>query len=295
MATRDTVLARILIDDQTKLGFNSYARNVERAKKTSEAFRKHAIDKIQLGLETQVQALKKSAKELDLLAAANMGANQAQLDHITSLHQAIDAHKRQAEAQEEAARQAKAKADEDQRAADITAKAIRQLQFEADTADKTADEIQILKLRMQGLNDEQIDSIRATQLATAELRGQGQAAAGTAKGGLRLMRGGLGQLGHQVQDVAVQLQMGQNALLVFGQQGSQVASLFGQNGALIGAFLAVGAAVGTALAPSLFKTKDAFEELKEIAEATEKILTIDFLTGTADLADEFEKLAKESK
>jgi len=295
MATRDTVLARILIDDQTKLGFNSYARNVERAKKTSEAFRKHAIDKIQLGLETQVQALKKSAKELDLLAAANMGANQAQLDHITSLHQAIDAHKREAEAQEEAARQAKAKADEDQRAADITAKAIRQLQFEADTADKTADEIQILKLRMQGLNDEQIDSIRATQLATAELRGQGQAAAGTAKGGLRLMRGGLGQLGHQVQDVAVQLQMGQNALLVFGQQGSQVASLFGQNGALIGAFLAVGAAVGTALAPSLFKTKDAFEELKEIAEATEKILTIDFLTGTADLADEFEKLAKESK
>ena len=113
MATRDTVLARILIDDQTKLGFNSYARNVERAKKTSEAFRKHAIDKISVGLENQVQALKKSAKELDLLAAANMGANQAQLDHITSLHQAIDAHKREAEAQEEAARQAKAKADEE--------------------------------------------------------------------------------------------------------------------------------------------------------------------------------------
>src|SRR6056300_1371089 len=142
MARRDTVLARILIDDQTKLGFNSYARNVERAKKTSEAFRKHAIDKIQLGLETQVQALKKAAKELDRLAAANMGANQAQLDHITSLHQAIDAHKRQAEAQEEAARQAKAKANEDQRAADITEKTIRQLNFEAQSANMTADQIQ---------------------------------------------------------------------------------------------------------------------------------------------------------
>jgi len=295
MATRDTVLARILIDDQTKLGFNSYARNVERAKKTSEAFRKHAIDKISVGLENQVQALKKSAKELDLLAAANMGANQAQLDHITSLHQAIDAHKREAEAQEEAARQAKAKADEDKRASDITAKAIRQLQFEADTADKTADEIQILKLRMQGLSDEQIESVRATQLATAELRGQGQAAAGTAKGGLRLMRGGLGQLGHQVQDVAVQLQMGQNALLVFGQQGGQVASLFGQNGAMVGALLAVGAALGTAFMPKIFDSKDALEELKKTAEETSKILDVNFLNATANIAEEFAKLSAESK
>jgi phage-related tail fiber protein len=73
-----------------------------------------------------------------------------------------------------------------------------------------------------------------------------------AQGQLRLMRGGLGQLGHQVQDVAVQLQAGQNAMLVFGQQGSQIASLMGPNGALIGAVLAVGAAIATALLPTLF-------------------------------------------
>ncbi len=54
-------------------------------------------------------------------------------------------------------------------------------------------------------------------------------------GSLRIMRGGMGQLGHQVQDVAVQLQMGQNALMVFTQQGAQVASLFGPTGAIIGA------------------------------------------------------------
>ena len=53
MTIRDAVIARILIDDQTGLGINSYARNVERAKKTSEAFRKNAIDKVQLGLENQ--------------------------------------------------------------------------------------------------------------------------------------------------------------------------------------------------------------------------------------------------
>lgn len=295
MATKDTVLARILIDDQTKLGFNSYARNVERAKKTSDAFRKHAIDKITSGLTKQKKLLEVSAKEFDLLAASVHGANEQQLENIATLHNEIEAHHAAEKALEEQRKAEEALAATQKQTDDITAKTIQQLQFEADTADKTADEIQILKLRMQGLSEEQIDSIRATQLATAELRGQGEVAGKTAKGGLRLMRGGLGQLGHQVQDVAVQLQMGQNAMLVFGQQGSQVASLFGQNGALIGAFLAVGAAAATALAPSIFKTRDSFEELKKIAEATEKILTIDFLTGTSDLADEFEKLAKESK
>lgn len=295
MATRDTVLAKILIDDQTKLGFNSYARNVERAKKTSEAFRKNAIDKVALGLETQVQVLKKSAKELDLLTAANHGASQAQLDHISTLHQAIDAHKRDAAAQEEASRQTKLKADQDMRAEEIAARAVQQLNFEGEAADKTADEIQILRLRMQGLNDEQIESVKAAQAATAGMRGVDAAAGKASKGGLRIMRGGFGQLGHQIQDISVQLQMGQNALLVFGQQGSQIASLFGQNGALIGAFLAVGAAIGTALAPKLFSSKSAMDELKKAAEETAKILEVDFLSSTSKVTEEFAKLSKQSK
>lgn len=82
-----------------------------------------------------------------------------------------------------------------------------------------------------------------------------------AQGQLRMMRGGLGQLGHQVQDVAVQLQMGQNAMLVFGQQGSQVASLFGPSGAMIGAVLAVGAALATSLLPQVFGATEAMKEL----------------------------------
>ena len=80
-------------------------------------------------------------------------------------------------------------------------------------------------------------------------------------GQLRLMRGGLGQVGHQIQDVAVQLQAGQNGLLVFGQQGSQIASLFGPGGAMIGAVLAVGAALGTAFLPKLFGATEAMKAL----------------------------------
>jgi hypothetical protein len=82
----------------------------------------------------------------------------------------------------------------------------------------------------------------------------------------RFMRGGMGQLGHQIQDVAVQLQMGQNALLVFGQQGGQIASIFGHHGAVVGAFLAVGAAIATSLLPSLFKTSESMKEAEESAK-----------------------------
>ena len=294
MATNDTVLARILIDDQTKLGFNSYARNVERAKKTSEAFRKHAIDKISLGLEKQVQVLKKTAKEFDLLQAANMGANEAQLEHITSLHDAIEAHHAAEKAAEEQRKAQEALAAAQKRSDDITEKAIQNLNFQAEAADKDADEIEILKLRLMGLSEEQLDLVRQTQAATKAKRDQGKAA-GMAHGQFRLMRGGLGQLGHQVQDVAVQLQMGQNALLVLGQQGGQVASLFGQNGALIGAFLAVGAALGTALAPELFETKDHLEELKKVAEETARLLSIDFVSGIALLTNELDEMAQKSE
>lgn len=85
-------------------------------------------------------------------------------------------------------------------------------------------------------------------------------ASGQMKQQFRFMRGGMGQLGYQVQDIAVQLQSGQNAMIVFGQQGSQIASIFGPQGAVIGAFLAVGAAIGTSLLPSLFKVNEIVKE-----------------------------------
>lgn len=84
---------------------------------------------------------------------------------------------------------------------------------------------------------------------------------------LQFMRGGLGQVGHQIQDIAVQAQMGTNGLIILGQQGSQIASLFGAQGAIIGAILALGAAIGTAFLPELFKTKDAVGDLEKAMAA----------------------------
>lgn len=91
-------------------------------------------------------------------------------------------------------------------------------------------------------------------------------------GTMRLMRGGAGQLGHQVQDVAVQLQMGTDAMIVFGQQGSQVASLFGPKGAMIGGILAVGAALAGPLINALTGTSETLKKLREDAIGTEPVL-----------------------
>jgi hypothetical protein len=73
-------------------------------------------------------------------------------------------------------------------------------------------------------------------------------------------RAQMGQLGHQVQDIAVQLQMGMNPLMVFAQQGSQIAAVFGAGGAVVGALLATAAAIGSALLPALFKANEEFDK-----------------------------------
>lgn len=95
----------------------------------------------------------------------------------------------------------------------------------------------------------------------------------------RLLRGGAGQVGHQIQDIAVQLQMGTNAMIVFGQQGSQIASLFGPQGAMIGAVLAVGAAISVAFTKDVAKGNSALQSMRDqIEENIEK---------TGELKNEF--------
>lgn len=110
----------------------------------------------------------------------------------------------------------------------------------------------------------------------------------------RFMRGGMGQMGHQVQDIAVQLQMGQNAMLIFGQQGSQIASLFGPHGAILGAFLAVGAALYTSLTANVEEGISAFEELEETMDSVMSSMNL-LENQTFELSDELREQAKVSK
>lgn len=113
-------------------------------------------------------------------------------------------------------------------------------------------------------------------------------------GNFQLMRGGAAQFGYQIQDIAVQLQGGQNALLIFGQQGSQIASLFGTGGAFAGALLAVSAALGTAFLPKLLGTEKALADVDaELSRVRETMkLTAD---GSGVLTSSFEELSEVSK
>lgn len=111
---------------------------------------------------------------------------------------------------------------------------------------------------------------------------------------MRWLRGMGGQLGHQVQDIAVQMQMGTNAMIVFGQQGSQIASLMGPKGAMLGGLIAVGAAMGSVLLPNLFDSKDALEKLEKSLDDVDEVLS-DTSAGTKILSEDFLQLAKRSR
>ena len=110
-------------------------------------------------------------------------------------------------------------------------------------------------------------------------------------GSLRMMRGGFGQLGHQVQDVAVQLQMGQNPLMVLTQQGAQVASLFGPTGAIIGAVGAVAGALAGALLPGLMSSGKEVDELHEKVKNLASLMKKDGKTGAVEYAGALAEVA----
>jgi hypothetical protein len=76
-------------------------------------------------------------------------------------------------------------------------------------------------------------------------------------GGMRMQKGGAGQIAMQAHDIAVQAQMGTNALQIFAQQGSQIASIFGPSGAVVGGI----AAIAGALVFAGQKGNEAFAEL----------------------------------
>ncbi|MET2898066.1 phage tail length tape measure family protein [Vibrio rotiferianus] len=78
----------------------------------------------------------------------------------------------------------------------------------------------------------------------------------------------LGNVGYQIQDVAVQAQLGTSAMVIFTQQGSQIASAFGPSGAIIGALIAVAGIIGTTLFNA---TEETNLEIDKLIEGTLKL------------------------
>jgi hypothetical protein len=90
-----------------------------------------------------------------------------------------------------------------------------------------------------------------------------------------------GGVAMQVQDIAVQAQAGTSALTILAQQGSQVASIFGPKGAIIGGLVALGAVLFSVG----FKAKDNFTKFKEEAnKAAEALGELSYSGNVDDLS-----------
>ena len=99
------------------------------------------------------------------------------------------------------------------------------------------------------------------------------AATNKAQGSFRGLRGQAQNLGWQFQDVAVQAQMGTSALVILGQQGSQLASGFGPMGALVGAGIAIGAAALGVFSTSMKDSKKDAKDLKDSVQSLSESMT----------------------
>lgn len=98
------------------------------------------------------------------------------------------------------------------------------------------------------------------------------------------------QAGYQIQDFVVQVQSGTSVFVAFGQQASQLAGTLGPGGAVLGAVIALGAAVGGVLYKSMGNAKLSAEELEASAKQLDAVLQKN-TDGVYELSDGFITLA----
>lgn len=114
----------------------------------------------------------------------------------------------------------------------------------------------------------------------------------TATNSAKGMSGIFGQLGQQVQDVAVQVAMGTNELIILGQQGPQIASIFGAGGAVVGAVVAIGAAL-LGMASAAGTAGESIDELAKKADSLGKAQLEDAINkANVELSKEQQNLVK---
>jgi len=129
-------------------------------------------------------------------------------------------------------------------------------------AEKTTAEL-VIKVDSDGakLAGENLENLTKTGNKAEKAVKRVGKSAGAIGGPFRAMRGSVQQASYQLQDIAVQAQMGTSAFTILGQQGPQLASIFGPGGAVLGVLIAFGAIAGQFLYKALTGTGEAMKEL----------------------------------
>lgn len=144
------------------------------------------------------------------------------------------------------------------------------------------------QLTALGRTSEQVDAAIARM--TGDVGKTNKAMSDAARGGFGQFRNAAQQTGYQVQDLVVQLQSGTSAFVAIGQQGSQLAGAFGPGGAVLGAVIALSAAVGGVLYKSLGIAGANMDDLNKRAGDLSKSFQIT-KDGTLELSDSFVQAA----
>ncbi|EIX3644966.1 hypothetical protein MKA87_004362 [Salmonella enterica] len=144
------------------------------------------------------------------------------------------------------------------------------------------------QLTALGRTSEQVDA--AMTRMTGDVGKTNKAMSDAARGGFGQFRNAAQQTGYQVQDLVVQLQSGTSAFVAIGQQGSQLAGAFGPGGAVLGAVIALSAAVGGVLYKSLGIAGANMDDLNKRAGDLSKSFQIT-KDGTLELSDSFVQAA----
>lgn len=103
----------------------------------------------------------------------------------------------------------------------------------------------------------------------------------------------VGMISQQAQDVAVSLQMGMSASRVIAQQGSQIASIFGPQGMVIGGAIAIGAAIAEwalntkAAEEAARKYQKTLDDVAQIRKETAKTVGENQISKTRLLAGDY--------
>lgn len=245
-------------------------------------------------LNTEMQAGSRSAAILAAQLSAGEGASDAQKAKIAQLAGALfdmrEAQKSASAASAEAAKQLAQQANEANRISGITSDLSNQIAILSEQQTNGARSAAILAAQLRA----GASATDADKQKIGELTGQlfdMKRAADTSMGSNKGWKSSMQQAGYQVQDFIVQVQGGQNALVAFSQQGSQLAGAFGPGGAVIGAIIALGSVLAGVLITSLNGGKNAMDALKDAAEAMDKVITISS-QGVAALSDKYAALAR---
>ena len=140
--------------------------------------------------------------------------------------------------------------------------------------------------------DIKIDS-RDVPNATRELQ-QLEKAGASAEKGVGSMRGAMQNLSYQLQDVAVQAQMGTSGLTILAQQGPQIASAFGPAGAAAGALIGIGAMI-MGVANSSTVASESLDDMMERADEMGKSQLAYAMIKANDALEEATKKADEAR